>query len=86
MLRKRKAKGSGPNSSLTPDLNLLAVDTSALVPMGLVSDRVNQLDNKTDAKVGMNASVDLTKKQKRSKSQTNARSAAAASSSPRRAQ
>ena len=85
MLRKRKAKGSGPNSSLTPDLNLLAVDTSALVPMGLVSDRVNQLD-KTDAKVGMNASVDLTKKQKRSKSQTNARSAAAASSSPRRAQ
>ena len=85
MLRKRKAKGSGPNSSLTPDLNLLAVDTSALVPMGLVSDRVNQLD-KTDAKVGMNASVDLTKKQKRSKSQTNARSAAAANVSPCRAQ
>jgi hypothetical protein len=74
-----------PNSCLTPDLNLPAVDTSALLPMGLVSDRVNQLD-KTDAEVGMNASVDLAKKQKRSKSQTNARCAAAASSSPRQAQ
>jgi hypothetical protein len=74
-----------PNSSLTPDLNLPAVDTSALVPMGLVSDRVNQLD-KTDAEVGMNASVDLAKKQERSKSQTNARSAAAVSSSPCRTQ
>lgn len=74
-----------PNSSLTPDLNLPAVDTSALLPMGLVSDRVNQLD-KTDAEVGMNASVDLAKKQKRSKSQTNARCAAAVSSSPCQAQ
>jgi len=41
--RKRKAKGSGGSSSLTPDLNLPVIDTSTLVPAGLVSERVNQL-------------------------------------------
>ena len=41
--RKRKAKGSGGSSSLTPDLNHPVIDASTLVPVGLVSERVNQL-------------------------------------------
>jgi hypothetical protein len=85
ILRKRKAKGSGGSSSLTPDLNLPVIDTSALVPAGLVSERVIQL-GKTGGEVGANVSEVSPKKQKRSKSQTHALSAATAGGSPRRAQ
>jgi hypothetical protein len=85
ILRKRKAKGSGGSSSLTPDLNLPVIDTSALVPAGLVSERVIQL-GKTGGEVGANVSEASPKKQKRSKSQTHALSAATAGGSPRRAQ
>jgi hypothetical protein len=42
MPRKRKSKTH--SSSLTPDLNLPVTDTIAVVPAGLVSSRVNQLD------------------------------------------
>lgn len=85
VLRKRKAKGSGQNSNLTPDLNFPAVDTSTLVPTGLVTERVHQLA-KNVGEVGATASEDLPNKNKRPKSQNNARSVAIASGSPRRAQ
>lgn len=63
MLRKRKKKGS--ESSLTPDLNLLIIDTSALVPMGGVMTRVQELAKNADG-AGLSASGELPKKQKRS--------------------
>ena len=83
--RKRKAKGSGGSSSLTPDLNLPVIDTSTLVPAGLVSERVNQL-GKTGGEVVATASEASPKKQKRSKSHTHALSALTAGGSPRQAQ
>lgn len=85
VLRKRKAKGLGPSASMPPDLNLPVVDTSALVLSGLVLDRVSQL-GRNSGEMGANATAESPKKQKRSKSQTNATSAAVAGSSPRRAQ
>lgn len=85
--RKRKAKGSGGSSALAPDLNLPVIDTSALVPTGIVLERVNKLD-KSGGEVGVTASASeaLPKKQRRSRSQSHARSAAAADGSPRQAQ
>jgi len=84
-LRKRKAKGSVLSPSVTPDLNVPALESAALVPAGLVTERVNQL-GKSGGEVDANASEVSRKKQKRSKSHSNAISAAAASGSPRRAQ
>jgi hypothetical protein len=86
--RKRKSKSSNPNSSQTPDLNLPVMDTLVVVPTGLVSSRVNQLHGvgESSENAPTAASDELTKKQKRTNTQTNAGSAAAASGSPRRAQ
>lgn len=85
VLRKRKAKGSGgSSSSLTPDLTIPADETPALVPAGLVSQRVNQL-GKSSGEVGTSASEASPKKQKKSKPQTTALSAGAADGSSRRA-
>lgn len=85
VLRKRKAKGSGSSSSLTPDLNILVIDLSALVPAGLVNERVNQL-GKTGGQGGSTASEASPKKLKRPKQQSNALLAATTSGSPLRAQ
>lgn len=85
ILRKRKAKGSSASPSLMPDLNVPAPESAAIVPVGLVTERVNQL-GKNAGDVGAGVSEVSPKKQKRSKSQTNVTSAAAVSSSPRRAQ
>jgi hypothetical protein len=82
-VRKRKSKGLEP--SLTPDLNLPIIDTSALVPAGRVLSRVQQLAKNSDGAV-LSALEELPKKQKRSSKTNDAGSAAAASSSPRRAQ
>ena len=79
--RKRKSKVSNPPSSQVEDLNVPAVECSDIVPTGLVSSRVNQLDGGVPA-----ASDELTKKQKTNKTQSDARSVAAASVSPCRAQ
>ncbi|CAN6289875.1 unnamed protein product [Urochloa humidicola] len=84
VIKKRKSKRSGPTSSLTPDLNLPLEDTSALVPAGLVSSRVNQLVGSRET--GASTPSELSKKQKTSVSQPIARSAVAADGSPCRAQ
>ncbi|CAN6235065.1 unnamed protein product [Urochloa humidicola] len=76
--RKRKPRMSG---GTTPDLNIRATD-GALIPAGLVHERLNQL-GKTSGRVGDGEEVP--KKQKTANSK-NARSAAAAGGSPRRAQ
>jgi hypothetical protein len=74
-VRKRKSKSA--NFS-TPDLNNPVTDgPQALVPVGLVNDRVSKLVNESD---------DVTKKQKMSETSQSARSAAAAGGGPRRAQ
>jgi FtsZ-interacting cell division protein ZipA len=87
--RKRKSKTANPESSQTPDLNLPAKVMMAVVPMGLVSSRtMNQIDgdgHETGTPTTA-TSDELTKKQKRTNTQPNARSAAAAGSSPRWAQ
>ena len=62
----------------TPDLNLPVIDTSALVPAGLVNERVNQLARSADGR-GVNASEEIPKKQKRSNTNSEARLEAAAS-------
>jgi hypothetical protein len=80
---KRKSKVS--SSHTTPDLNLPVGDETSLVPRGLVSTRVNQIDGEADG-AGTVTSDELTKKQKRSNTQTKGGSAAAAGGSPRRAQ
>jgi hypothetical protein len=81
--RKRKSKSSNPNSSQTPDLNLPVMDTLVVIPTGLVSSRVNQLHGveESSENAPTAASDELTKKQKRTNTQTNAGSAAAASGS-----
>lgn len=81
--RKRKSKRS--DSSLTPDLNLPVSETSALVPMGLVVARVQQMDKHIGGS-GLPVPEELPKKQKRSSQQEDAGSAVAAVGSPRRAQ
>jgi hypothetical protein len=81
-LRKRKSKQSAP-ALHTPDLNVPAV-SNAIVPIGLVNSRVSQLDTGTESSSG---SLEENLKKQRRGSLTNiARSAAAASDSPRRAQ
>ncbi|TVU33125.1 hypothetical protein EJB05_24910, partial [Eragrostis curvula] len=61
--RKRKAKGSGSNSCMAPALNLLLTETNAIVPVGLVNVRVNQLDG--NGELVDVPSEELIKKQKR---------------------
>lgn len=77
-VRKQKNKSSGSAS----DLNLPVGASSAIIPHGLVLDRVSQLA--TNSGVGVKAD-ELLKKQKMTQNQ-DARSAAAAGGSPRRAQ
>lgn len=85
--RKRKSKNSSPNSSQTPDLNIPMTENLAVVPTGLVSSMVSQLDGGNGSGTCTTAASDeLTKKQKRNYTQSDARSAAAARDSPRRAQ
>lgn len=80
--RKRKSKVAA-SATQTPNLNLPSGGSSTLVPVGLVNSRVNQLDNNADS--GGSSMIETLKKQKRGNSQ-NARSTAAATGSPRRAQ
>jgi hypothetical protein len=81
--RKRKSKGTGQNLQ-TLDLNALAEASNAIVPVGLVNSRVSQQDGGSEnSGVSM---VEKLKKQKIGTTSQNARSAAAASGSPRRAQ
>jgi hypothetical protein len=80
--RKRKSKPAP--SEATPDLNLPTVDSTALVPAGLVSSRVSQLVR--DQEEGVESKEELLKKQKMCPTTNVARSAAAATGSPRRAQ
>jgi hypothetical protein len=79
--RKRKSKVTGP-ATQTPDLNIPVDGSSAIVPVGLVNSMVNQLDGGTDN--SGDSMIETLKKQKRGNTHI-ARSAAAASSSPRRA-
>ncbi|XP_039815268.1 uncharacterized protein LOC120678182 [Panicum virgatum] len=76
--RKRKSKGS---SSSNPDTNLPALGTG-VVPAGMVSERINQLGS---ASSQGEKTTEAPKKQKTAYNK-NARSAAAAGGSPRRAQ
>lgn len=50
-VRKRKAKGTELSPSMAPDLNLPVTGSSVLVPVGIVSARVNQLDGNQDVQV-----------------------------------
>jgi len=83
--RKRKSNGSGSRSDPSPDLNEPTPETENVVPAGLVSKMVNQLHG-GGGTMDTAASDELTKKQKLQETQTNARSAAAAKDSSRRAQ
>jgi preprotein translocase subunit SecF len=67
----------------TPNLNIPIGGLSAIVLVGVVNSRVNQLDMSADCSGG--SMIEMLKKQKRSNTQ-NARSAATVSDSPRRAQ
>lgn len=82
LARKRKSKQSGP-AVQTPDLNE-PVYSNAIIPIGLVNSRVNQLDTCSENSGG--SVEENLKKQGRGSLSNNARSAAAASGSPRRAQ
>ncbi|RLM48633.1 uncharacterized protein C2845_PMPSC055587 [Panicum miliaceum] len=83
--RKRKSKVAPASSPQPRDTNQQEADASALVPAFLVSSRVNQ-----HAAGGLDGTKDalevMIKKQKCSTNTTNARSAAVAEGSPRRAQ
>jgi len=81
--RKRKSKVPSPTSSQVQDLNLPANGCLNVVPMGLVSSRVNRLDGDVDGLCDPAASDELMKKQKRNNTQSNARSVAAESVSCR---
>ncbi|XP_012701525.1 uncharacterized protein LOC101786648 [Setaria italica] len=81
--RKRKSKPSSRGVH-TPDLNIpIEGGSNAIVPIGLVNSRVSQLDGAGDS--SGNSMIEQLKKQKRGEP-NDARSAAAASGSPRRAQ
>lgn len=69
-VKKQKAKGT--EAPLPPDLNLSAVDTSALVPHGLVTVRVQQIANYGDGGTGSGPD-ELPKKQRRALSQQKCR-------------
>lgn len=77
--RKRKSKAS----MQTPDLNI-PVGANAIIPVGLVNSRVNQLRGNSDCSGG--SVEEAAKKQRRGSLSQNANSAAAAGGSPRRAQ
>lgn len=81
--RKRKSKVAN-EQSLTPDLNLPVMDSSAIVPVGRVCSRVNQFDGGSEN--SGESMIETLKKQRRGNNNQNARSAAAAIGSPRRAQ
>lgn len=81
--RKRKSKGAGP-ATQTPDLNIPLTGSNAIVPIGLVKSRVSQLDGGSESSGG--SMIETLTKQKRSDTNQNARSAAAADGSSRRAQ
>ena len=80
--RKRKSKPMARGTQ-TPDLNLPLGASHALVPVGTVSTRVNQLDG--GGELNGDSMIETLKKQRRGTSH-NTGSAAAASGSPRRAQ
>lgn len=65
----------------TLDLNIPLAGSSAIVPVGLVNSRVNQLDASMDS--SGDSIIEKLKKQKRSNNTQNARSAATARGSPR---
>lgn len=75
--QKRKSKQAA-GAVQTPDLNQPAVVSNAIVPVGLVSSRVNQMDGSTESSGG---SLEEIKKEQR-RGSYNARSAAATSDSP----
>ena len=80
--RKRKSKPMARGTQ-TPDLNLPLGASHALVSVGTVSTRVNQLDG--GGELNGDSMIETLKKQRRGTSH-NAGSAAAVSGSPRRAQ
>jgi len=82
-VRKRKSKVVSGIPTTAPDLNL-PMDTTALVPAGLVSSRVNQLAGTRDG--NEDGQTEVPKKQKCSTNSDDARSAAAVDDSSRRAQ
>jgi hypothetical protein len=79
--RKRKSKVSDLGTQ-TPNLNIPLDGANAIVPVGLVNSRINQLDASGDS--GGDCMIEQLKKQKRGRSQS-VRSAAAVEDSPRRA-
>lgn len=83
LARKRKSKVSNAPAQ-TPDLNIPLQGSSAIVPVGLVNSRVNQIDG--SAEHGSDNMIETLKKQKRGDFSQNATSAAAAKGSPRRVQ
>ena len=83
-VRKRKSKVVPEIPTTAPDLNLPIMDTTALVPAGLVSSRVNQLAGTRDG--NEDGQTEVPKKQKCSTNSDDARSAAAVDDSSRRAQ
>lgn len=80
--RKRKSEGQSADEEAL-DLNNPPVGSNALVPVGMVSARVNQMDVEGDG--SRDSMLEKLKKQRRG-SNSHARSAAAADGSPRRAQ
>lgn len=81
--RKRKSKGT-VGAAQTPDLNIPAASSNAIVPVGLVNARLQQMDGGSESSGG--SMIETLKKQKRGNTVQNARLAAAVSDSPRRAQ
>jgi hypothetical protein len=80
LARKRKSKGAVQ----TPDLNIPASGSNAIIPIGLVNSRVYQLDGDSQSSGG--SLQETIKKQRRGSNALNARSATAANRSSRRAQ
>jgi hypothetical protein len=79
--RKRKSKG-GDQVLQTPDLNALPEVSNAIVTVGFVNSRVNQIDGGSES--SGESMVEKLKKQKRGTFSQTARSAAAAFDSPAR--
>jgi len=85
--RKRKSEVLDP-VSLTPDLNIPLMGSSAIVPVGIVNSRINKLDGGTDggADSSDGSMIETLKSRKRGNTKQNARSAGAVNSSSHRAQ
>lgn len=60
--RKQKSKGAGPPPQ-TLDLNVPAGESNAIILVGRVSERVNQLDATTEN--GRGSMIEILKRQKR---------------------